>query len=220
MRLAELRSALSPCVNRALEIPVSRALTCDSEEQGEMNSLIQALSGWVRRVMILKQSAIGGFTECKAPERTVQRSKRTDANVAATSGDPYWLYVHIKHTKSCTQAEIKFIKGEVFNFCTTSSTMTVFGQVSPNTSPTCLWLDKTLCPTSNSCHWLLCWIAQTNIKSATEPKCYTLFAKIIHLHLLRNACSSRDICECELWSVPISFKGQFLESTQNRMKQL
>ncbi len=96
--------------------------------------------------MILKQSTIGGFTECKSPERTVQRSKRTDANVAATFGDPYCLHVLIKHTKSCTEAEIKIIKGEVFNFCTTSSTMTVLGQVSANTSPTCLWLNKLFVP--------------------------------------------------------------------------
>ncbi len=96
--------------------------------------------------MILKQSTIGGFTECKSPERTVQRSKRTDANVAATFGDPYCLHVLIKHTKSCTEAEIKIIKGEVFNFCTTSSTMTNFRQVSANTSPTCLWLDKLFVP--------------------------------------------------------------------------
>lgn len=171
MRLAELRSALSPFVNRALEIPVSGALTCDSEEHGEMNALIQALSGWVRRVMILKQSTIGGFTECKSPERTVQRSKRTDANIAATSGDPYWLYVLIKHTKSCTEAEIKFIKGEVFNFYTTSSTMTVLGQVSANTSPTCLWLDKLLVPPQT--HAVGFYV------ESLKQKCYR--AKVLHI---------------------------------------
>lgn len=77
--------------------------------------------------MILKQSTIGGFTECKTLERTVQRFKRTDANTAATSSDPYssaqvdQLYVHIKLTQSSIETERKFTEGEMFNFCTTSS---------------------------------------------------------------------------------------------------
>jgi len=39
--------------------------------------------------MFLKQSTNGGFTECKTLERTIQWFKRTDANAAATSSDPY-----------------------------------------------------------------------------------------------------------------------------------
>ncbi len=147
--------------------------------------------------MILKQSTIGVLQSVSLRSALSSGPSEQMLTFAATFGDPYCLHVLIKHTKSCTEAEIKIIKGEVFNFCTTSSTMTNFRQVSANTSPTCLWLDKLFVPPQTQFE-LLCWIAQTKIKSATEPKCYTLFAKISHLHLLRNACSARNMCECEL----------------------
>lgn len=156
MRPVEFSSGLSPCVNRALEISVSGGLTCGSEEHGEMNALIQALSGWVRGVMILKQSTIGGFTEHKTLERTVQRFKRTDANTAATSSDPYssaqvdQLYVHIKLTQSSIETERKFTEGELFNFCTTSSNQWSFSITFSKHVANLTLVRTTASPTSNS----------------------------------------------------------------------